>query len=129
MKNWKLLVSIFAVSVISGVVLNLFLLDHRVVELWAIRNELFPANRGSLFSAFISFSSMALYAACIFLFYRRSSRAPIIFLATLALSAVSTISFGPDVSSVWSSILSIIMIYIGAYMSAILLSERRQDID
>lgn len=125
MKSWKLLVTIFAVCVVSGIVLNLFLLDQRVIELWAFRNELFPGNRGGLLSAFISIGSLVLYAACIILFYRRSAWAPIVFLTVLALGALSTLSFGPDVSSIWSSILSMIMIYTGAYMSAILVSERR----
>ena len=127
--NWKLLVTIFAASIILGTTFSLFLVDQRVIDLWTFRNELFPGNRGGAFSAFISIGSLVLYAACIVFFYRRSSWAPFIFLAVLAMGAISTFSFGPDVSSIWSSILSMIMIYTGAYMSAILLGEKRLTTD
>ncbi len=118
--HWNFLASVFALCVIAGFVLDLAYADPRLLELWEFRNNLFLRNRIGALSAVLSIASLVIYMTCIALFFRRSIWGSRLFLFQICLILVYELYFGPSVSSTWSSSLSVVAVYLGAFMSAIL---------
>jgi hypothetical protein len=79
-------------------------------------------DRAGLVSAVVSVSHLVLYVACAVLFWKKHRWAPTVFILQVALNIGSTLHFGPRISTVWSSVLAIAVLYTGAFMSAIILS-------
>lgn len=122
MRYWNLLFAVFVASILLGIALDLLFVDERVLELWESRNRLFLRDRAGLVSAVVSVSHLVLYVACAVLFWKKHRWAPTVFILQVALNIGSTLHFGPRISTVWSSVLAIAVLYTGAFMSAIILS-------
>lgn len=121
MRVWYLWCFVYAISAVAGVLLNVFLMEGELFELWEARNRLFPASRSGLFSGALSIAQLIFLASSIVLFYRKSMWAPPVFGAQVAVAILSVLFFGPSISSQWSTVLSYVYFLCGTYMTTLIM--------